>query len=166
MIFPKKDNFSVPALAACMLGLVTSPFIYIAIGAPFHFPPAFSFLIIPPFLVGSGFLLWRFLSKPTDHAMKKIPMLLEGISWMAIAIFIILVSRFNLQTKFERLGLFCTFFLSASLCCLPLVLIRKTALEQRLARLPGRVAISALLIILGLSGLSMISYLLSSPAFI
>jgi hypothetical protein len=166
VIFFQNDKFPAAALAACILGLVICPFLYIAIGALFRFPPAFSLLILPPFLVGSGFLLWRFLSKPTDRAMNILFLLIEGISWIAITVFLILISRFNLQTGFERFGLFCTFFLLTSLCFLPLVLMRKTALEQRLTRLPKSVSISALLVLLALSGLVMIAYLLSTPAFI
>ena len=166
MRFLRKDNFPAAALAAFILGLVVCPFVYIAVGAPFTFKPAFSLLMLPPVLVGSGFLLWRFLSKPTEHA-RNIPFLIiEGISWIAIVTFIILTSRFNLLTGLERFGLFCTFFLLASVSCLPLVLMRNTALEQRLRQLPKGVSLSALLIILALSGLAMIGYLLSTPAFI
>lgn len=166
MRFLRKNNFPATALAACMLGLVVCPFLYIATGALFNFPPAFSLLMLPPLLVGSGFLLWRFLSKPTERAMSILLLVIEGFSWIAIVAFLILTSRFNLLTGFERFGLFCTFFLLASVCCLPLVLMRQTALEQRLTQLPNGVSISALLVILVLSGLAMIAYLLSTPVFI
>jgi len=166
MRFLRKDNFTVTGLAACILGLVICPFLYIAIGALFSFSPAFSLLMLPPLLVGSSFLLWRFLSGPTDQATSTMFIVTEGISWIAIVAFVILISRFKLLTAFERFGLFCTFFMLASICCLPLVLIRETALEQRLTQLPNGLSISALLIILMLSGFVIIIYFLSTPVFI
>jgi hypothetical protein len=162
----RKDNFAAATLAACVLGLVMCPFPYIGIGALFSFPPAFSFLALPPFLAGSAFLLWRFLSKPADRAMNMLLLILEGISWIAIGAFLIPISGFNLQTGFERFGLSSAFFLLATICCLPLALMRKTALEQRLARLPDWISITALLVILALSGLAVVVYLLKKPAFI
>lgn len=166
MRFPRKDNFPATALAACVLGLVICPYLYIAIGALSNFKLAFSLLVLPLFLAGSGFLLWRFLSRPTDRAMNTLLLVIEGIGWIAVVAFLFLISGINLQIGFERFGASSTLFLLASVCCLPLVLMRKTALEQRLTQLPNGVTISALLVILASSGLTMIAYLLSTPTFI
>jgi hypothetical protein len=162
----RKDSLPSAALAACILGLVICPFWYIVIGAPFSFPPAFSFLMLPPQLIGSGYLLWRFLAKPPAHAMILTHVMLETVSWLAIIVFLIAISRFTLMTPFERLGLFCSFFLLAWFCCLPVTLLREIALEQRLRPLPFGVSVSVLIIVLMLSGIAMIAYLARPPAFI
>jgi hypothetical protein len=64
-----KRNLDTTALTACILGLVTCPFPYIAIGALSHF--AFSLTILPPFLIGSGFLLWRYRARPAASAIAS-----------------------------------------------------------------------------------------------
>lgn len=161
-------NPEIPAvgLASCIVGLVVSPYLYIAIGALFQFPPAFSFVALPPLLFGSGFLLRRFLAKPTGRAMSLITLAIEVVSWTGIVIFLFLISRFNLFTLFERAGLFCTFFLLASVLCLPLISLRNTALKQRLKKLPRGIALSVLILVLASSGLLVIVYQFSSPQFI
>ena len=58
------------------------------------------------------------------------------------------------------------FFLTASLCCLPLVWVRATALEERLARLPQVVIVSALGVVLLLSGMMLVAYLTTPARFI
>jgi hypothetical protein len=158
-------NLEIPAvgLAACIVGLIVSPYTYIAIGALFQFSLAFSLVTLPPLLFSSGFLLWRFLAKPKQGAMS-IPMLgFELISWIVIITFLILISRFNLFTVFERAGLFCTFFLSASVLCFPLVSLRDAALNHRLIKLPRGITIAVLTIVLILSVLIAIIYQISSP---
>lgn len=62
-----KRNLDTTALTACILGLVTCPFPYIAIGALSHFAFTFSLTILPPFLIGSGFLLWRYRKLDTQN---------------------------------------------------------------------------------------------------
>lgn len=161
-----RDRLPAAMLAACMTGLAICPFLFIAIGALSNFSPSFSFFILPPFLLGSGFLLWRFFSKPADQAANFIFLAMEAISWIGIVASLFLISGFTLMTGFERLGLACTFFLLASAVCLPVIWVRRTTLEERLAHLSKGVAISILLLILMLSGLSTAAYILSKPAFI
>lgn len=91
---------------------------------------------------------------------------IELISWIVIITFFILISRFNLFTMFERAGLFCTFFLSASVLCFPLVSMRNAALKHRLEKLPRGLTIAALILVLVSSGLIAIIYQISSPRFI
>jgi len=155
------------ALAACILGLVLCPFLFIAVGALSGFSDAFSFVMLPPFLLGSGFLLARFLSKPSDRAMRSVLLLaIEGVSWVAVGTFLYFVSGFNLMSGLERSGAACTSFLVASAASLPIVLLRRTALERRLAPLPSAVTVTLLLLILVVSGLATIAYLVAPPAFI
>ncbi len=51
----QRDSVSTGA-AACILGILVVPYLYIALGALFSFPLAFSLIMLPPLLVGSGFL--------------------------------------------------------------------------------------------------------------
>lgn len=153
-------------LAACVLGLVLCPFVYVAIGALAGFAPAFSWVSLPPLLVSSGYLLSRFLAKPKENASSHPQLMAEILSWSVIVAFVAVVSGFTLQTRFERIGLSLTFFLLASLLCLPGVLMRKTALQQRLGRLPNGVAKSVLLLVLSISAVTATAYLFGAQAFI
>ena len=162
----KMENIPATALAACMLGLIVSPYFYIAFGALGAFPPAFSFIMLPPLILGSGFLFWRFLAKPNDTKRGILFLVFEGLGWLAVIAFVIFVSRINLLTMFERFGLSCAFFLVASICALPVVAFRKTDLECRLAQIPKSISVGILLLMLLISGLATIAYWLGTPAFI
>jgi hypothetical protein len=160
------SNLPVAALAACVLGLLLCPFGYVAIGALAGFAPAFSWVTLPPLLLSSGYLLFRFLTQPKENASSGAHLIAEVVSWIVIVAFITLVSGFTLLTTFERVGLSLTIFLVVSLLCLPVVLIRKTALQQRLTRLPNVIARSVLLLVLLASAATATVYLLRAPAFI
>jgi hypothetical protein len=153
-------------LAACVLGLVLCPFAYIAIGALRGFAPAFSYLTLPPLLAGAGYLLYRFLSRPAQAPSSTLLLSAEVVSWILIALFLVAVSNFTLFTRFERIGLSATLFLVATLVSLPVVILRRTALQGRLSRLPDAVAIVLLLAVLLVAGVTMTVYLLRPPAFL
>ena len=153
-------------LSACILGLALCPFAYIAIGALGGFAPAFSFLALPLLLASSGFLIYRFIWKRTWVRANKLLLLAEAGSWVLIVTFLGIVSGFTLQTRFERAGLFATLFLSVSLLCLPLVLMRNTALRERLGGLPDQFALPLLLVIILTAAGTMAVYLFQSPAFL
>jgi hypothetical protein len=152
-------------LAACVLGLVLCPFAYIAIGALRGFAPAFSFLTLPPLLASAGYLLYRFLSRPPQGPSNMLLLSAEVFSWILIGLFLVVVSGFTLVTRFERFGLSATLFLVASLVSLPVVLLRRTALQQRLSGLPRALAIVLLLAVLVVALVTMVVFLLQAPAF-
>lgn len=165
------QNFPAAVLAGGVLGLVICPYLYLAMdivtGTLFtSFPPAFFLLILSPFLVGSGFLLWRFLSKPTDQQTSMRLLIMEGIGWTAVVVFLAYVSGANLQTGFGRFGLACALFLIAWAGCLPLVFMLKTALERRLAAMGSPLTVGVVLIILTISVVTTISYLTIPQRFI
>jgi len=163
----ENNNFATAALAACILGLLVSAYLYIAIGALFGFNLAFSVLILPLFLGTSGFLLWRYLSKPKDRPLKFQLIAIEIVSWIGVLAFLYIISGFTIMTISERIGLTSTFFLLASIFCLPLIRLRKsTTLEQRLMRLSSGITIGVLIVVLTLSSLAMMIYLFSTPRFI
>jgi hypothetical protein len=160
-------RFAVAALAACLLGLALCPVGFIAMGALSQFPPLFSAVMLPPFLLGCCFLLWRYLSRPAEPPTRRIALLLAEVpSWIAVAVFLFFVSGFTLLTTFERLGIVSTAFLAASVVCLPVVLLRRTALERRLADLPGALVLAVLLLLLAGASAATVAYLRTPPAFI
>jgi hypothetical protein len=154
-------------LSACLVGLALSPLGFIAIGALSDFSPAFSGLVLPPLLLSVVFLLRRFLARP-----RQIPSspswawLLEAASWIIIVGVLYVISAAHLMRGLERLGGVCTAFLTAAGICLPILLLRRSAIEARLARLPQNVAIILLIVVVGISGWAMIAYLAAPPAFI
>lgn len=163
----RMDRFPSAALTACILGLVICPAPFIAIGARSGLPSAIGFVLLPAFVFGSAFLLVRFLGKtanrsPGAHAMR----IAEAAAWVVIAAFLFFVSGVNLMTGVERSGAVSTFFLAASVCWLPVVAVRKTALEARLTQLPRRVAIVMLIVVVAVSGISMINFIVTPSAFI
>jgi len=150
------------ALAAFVLGWVLCPFIYVAIGALGHFfAPAFFFIALPLMLISSGCLLFRFLGKPKEPASSAAWLIAEILSWFLIAAFITVVSNFTLFTPFERIGVLFMLYLLASLLSLPIVLMRKTALQQRLMKLPNSVITLLLVLVASISVVITAVYLLS-----
>lgn len=170
MTLPQSDagsgKLARAGLAACILGLVLCPFAYIAMGALRGFAPAFSWLTLPPLLAGSGYLLYRFLSNRPRATTGKVPLLLELISALLIAAFLVIVSGFTLFSIVERVGLFCMLFLICTLLALPIVLLRKTALADRLARLQGKLSLGLMLLVLLAAIAATGLYLIRPPAFL
>ena len=93
-------------------------------------------------------------------------MVLESISWIVIVLFLVIVSGFTLLTHSERVGLVSSFFLLASVCVLPVVFMRNTALKHRLTKLPKAASISFLVVVLLTTGICAIVYLLTPTKFI
>ncbi len=152
-------------LSSYILGIVLCPLAYIAIGALTGFAPAFSFLSLPPLLVSTSYLLFRFLSKPGRGSSNKLLVTAEIASWILIVAFIILISDFTLLTRFERIGLFSTLFLLTTLVSLPIVLMHQTVLEERLRQLPNTIATLLLLVVLLAEVVITIVYIFRVPAF-
>ena len=93
-------------------------------------------MAFPPALSGCGFLSFRHLLKPHDSSARKILLLgIESASWIAIARFLFFVSSINLMTPLERVRVVSMVFLVSRTVFVPVVLLRRTALERRLGRL-------------------------------
>ncbi len=153
-------------LAACVLGLLLCPFAYIAIGALRGFGIAFTLITAPPLLASSGYLLYRFLSRPVqDGASRPLFVWAEAVSWVIIAAFLVLVSGFTLMTGLERIGLTSALFLATTVISFPVVLIRRMALQERLMRLPSTAATLLLATVLVLAATAAAVYALRAPAF-
>ncbi|MCL2075327.1 MAG: hypothetical protein FWH15_02585 [Betaproteobacteria bacterium] len=136
-----KNRSSLPAtaLAALVLGLVLCPFIY----ALFHVlgqtvtPNLSLFVVLLLLLISGGCLLFRFLGKPKEPASSGAWLIAEILGWLVIAMSIMILSQCVFCSILDRTGGFLMFFLFASLLSLPVVLMRKTALQQRLMKLPN-----------------------------
>lgn len=163
MIGVRGHRCSTKGLASCILGLVVTPYVYLAMGAPLHFPLAFSLITLPPLVLSSGFLFWRFLSGPSQSKNGVTRRVLEAVCVLSTVAFLVVISNFSLFTGFERVGIFCASFLGVSACCLPVFLLRPTALEQRLQHLPRGSAMAIVVIVVGLSGVLAMVHLLASP---
>jgi hypothetical protein len=166
MKWPARKNLAATALTACILGLVTCPLPFIAAGALSHLTRDFYFVELPPFLVGSGFLLRRYLARP-PRAAGDIPLLVaEILSWDAIAVVLFIVSAIGLQDTAERIGSSSMSFLLTSLLCLPLVIWRETALEAWIGRLPRAMSVGALVIVLAAAAIAIAADFLIPPHLI
>lgn len=156
---------SIPAtaLAACALGLLLSPYPYLAVpvrSESVELSLWLSLLLLPC----SGFVLWRALSKPHGSREPRIAFLvLEVLCWALTAAVLYLVSGARLMRGPERLGAACVVFLAMSALCVPLVISRNSTLVQRLLRVPRGLALFALLSILVLCG-SIAGYHLVVPS--
>ena len=163
---PRKD-VAVTALAACIVGLIVCPVAYIALGIRAEFSRQFYFTALPPFALACGFLLWRYLGKPGERTAPRLPVLLaEGVSWIVIARFLFLMSGIHLLRGAERMGVASKWFLVATAISLPVVLMRQTALQRRLAALPKAVVTAMLLLILGLAAGALITDAVTPRRFI
>jgi hypothetical protein len=160
-----KKNLTATALTACILGLVTCPLPYVAIGALSEFAFTFSLILLLPFFIGSGFLLWRYLARPPISGGIRL-LVAEILSWGVVAAFLFFISGFSLMTTAERIGLASMFFLLTSLLCLPLVIWRETALEAWIGRLPKAMSAAALVIVLVATGIAIVAFFLMPPHLI
>jgi hypothetical protein len=153
-------------LTACLLGLVLCGFPYLVVGRR-DFSPSVYYLALPPFLLATGFLLWRYLAKPGAPPARPVPLLLaEAVSWIAIARFVVFVSAINLLVGIGRVGFVCQWFLLGAVISLPVVIRRRTSLEERLAAWPRPLAIAALLLILSLATAAVIADVLTPTKFL
>jgi len=161
MKLPAKRNLVATALTACVLGLVTSPLSFIVVGAPTS-----SLILLLPFFVSSGFLLWRYLAR-SPIAVGGIPLLVaEILSWNVIAVILFIVSAIGLQDTAQRIGSSSMSFLLTSLLCLPLVIWRETALEAWIRGLPRAVPVVTLVIVLAATGVAIVAFFLIPSHFI
>jgi hypothetical protein len=160
------SKFPSAGLSACILGMVLVPFAYIAIGALSAFAVGFAVLTVPIVLVAAGYLLYRLLSKPPRPAdVSVLPRVGEIVSWVLIACFVTLVSSFNLLTRFERVGLTCTLFLASFALALPVVLMRPTALHDRIRSMARSVILFWLVAILAAAVTVAIVFMIRPASF-
>ena len=160
MMLSSRRDLAATALTACILGAATCPLPYIAMGALSQFALAFSLILLPPFLMGCGFLLWRYLARPAASPDGMVLRGAEILSWGGVAVFLFFISGFTLLGTPHRIGLASMLFLLTSLVCLPLVVWKDTALETRIKRRPRAVAVAALLVLLAAAGLATAAYFL------
>jgi Na+-transporting NADH:ubiquinone oxidoreductase subunit NqrE len=160
---PSHRTIAATGLSACVFGLALCPYVYVAIGALAGFGLAFSFLTLPPLAASTALLLYCFLSKPSGQRTR---LRLELICFSVVIAFLVLVSGFSLHTTLERIGLSASVFLASSALCLPVVLVRRTALQQRVESLPVLAVRLTLIAILTVASAAAVAFSFAEPAFI
>lgn len=148
-------------LAACLLGFVFCPVPFVVLAARAELQPIAAAVIAAAFVLRAGFLPARLLGKTRSGTSMRL--LLELASWVTIAALLLFISQMHLMRGVERWGTISLIFLGASALCFPLVWVRRTALEQRLTRLPRTIVITALCALLTLSGTMLYAYV-TTPA--
>jgi ABC-type amino acid transport substrate-binding protein len=153
------------ALAACVLALAICPVGFIATGTLGMYPPTFGYVMVPPFVLGCGFLLGRYLARP--GAPRRLPLLLlELPSWIAVLALLFFLSNYSLLTSFERVSGVCVAFLAALALCLPVALLRRTALEERLGGIPTGAALALVLVLIATTAVVAVVHLTTPDRFL
>ena len=152
------DRIGAGVLSACLLGLASSPAYYILL---FGYQDLEALLVpglAPAFLpgvAGSVLLLVRFLSVPQDQEDRRLRWRFwEAIGWLGVVVtlwpFVLGMPLFG--DAWHQAGAVSLFVLLAAAVYLPVVLLRNTALERRLRRLPRVVILSCLVVLVGTMG--------------
>ena len=167
-----RSRLPAKALAACLLGLVLSSFLWLALVAAFKdIPenweaPKFWLPLLLQIVCGC-YLLYRFLRKPNQRPASRVLLACDWFSVLAIIGSIIVVSRWFMVFENETIFPIVTslvFFLFATLISLPVMLIRKTELHQRLmTRLPNG-ALMALVALVLAGSIGTVTILAMQPA--
>jgi hypothetical protein len=124
-------------LSSSIMGLLLAPLVYIGIGSLSGFAVAFSLISLPLLLPSCAFLLYSYLRRPANlNAPRRWLPVAESITWLVVALFLVLVSGFTLLTTTERIGLFFTLALAASLTAAPCMAFRPTSLAARISQWP------------------------------
>jgi hypothetical protein len=164
---PALQRLPVTALAACVLGIVLCPVPYALLAARAEFTSFALPTTALPFAIGAAVLFRRLLRKPQVVATRSRAMQwVELASWVTVVSFLFFISQIHLLRGVQRWGAVSAVFLSASVCCLPLVWLRPTVIEQRLAVLPRALILTALCGILAVSGILLLMYLSTPTQFI
>ena len=84
-----------------ILGMSTTPLIYIFSGALFSFSIMFSVILLPPYIISLGIILKRRVIGEKSN--KVTYQVIELICFLIAITFIVLISDYNLQTIIERI---------------------------------------------------------------
>lgn len=160
-----RSSYAQAGLAACCVGLALSPLAYIATGALGGFAPVFSMITLPPLAAALGLLLYRLLGRPRPADSGPVGAVAEGLSWLVVVAFLVLVSGFTLMTPFERVGQTLSYFLTCTVLSVPLILWRPTEAARRTSGLGEATASLVLFGLLAVCGAVALLYLVQPPAF-
>jgi len=140
-------------LAACILGLATSPVPLLLLGGWSEFSGGLRPLVLLV-LLACGFLVFRNAARASEDGRQGLgSRAAETVSWIVVAMFVFVASGINLLIGVERAGVVADSFLLATLVWLPIAIYRRTELERRLTMFAKRVVAGVLLILLATSGL-------------
>ncbi|GKS88683.1 hypothetical protein VDF98_03380 [Xanthomonas campestris pv. raphani] len=114
-------RFGADGLAALVLGLLTTPFAYVATGVLGDFSWQFSLLFVPPLLAGVAFLAHELLSRGSGAKPSSLQRVLAVAAWGFVLCFVTIVSGARLQQGWERVGGLCVLWLVCSVLAFPAV---------------------------------------------
>lgn len=155
------------ALAACLLGFVWCPLPFLALAARAELQPMASTMLFSIFSLSAGVLLVRLLRKPSETPSFGIAIgIVELASWATLAAILLFISKMHLMRGVERWGTVSLVFMSASVLCFPVVWMRRTAVEQRIKRLPRAMIVSALCIVLAVTSTTIFLYVTTPARFL
>jgi hypothetical protein len=144
-------------LAACIVGLAIAPLPLLLLGGRSEWGSVFGIVAGAVVLSASGALVCRYVVRRADTARSGTGgRVVEAASWVVVIAFMIVGSGINLAVGIERAGIVADSFLLLTLLGLPVVVLRRTAIEGRLTRLPRagvRIGATAALVIAGLVAL-------------
>jgi len=145
-------------LAACVLGLATAPLPLLLLGGRSEWGSGpFGIAASALVLLATGALVFRYVIRRANAAGTGAGgRVVEVASWVVVIAFLIVGSGINLLVGIERAGVVADSFLLLSLLGLPVVILRRTAVEGRLTRLPRagvRIGAVAVLVVAGLVAL-------------
>jgi len=144
-------------LASCVLGLATAPLPLLLLGGRSEWGGAFGVVASVTVLLSSGALVYRYIVRRAGaHGAGTGGRVVEAASWMVVIAFLIVGSGINLLVGIARAGVVADSFLLLTLLALPVVILRRTAIEARLTRLPRggvRIGVAVALVVAGLIAL-------------
>lgn len=153
-------------LASLILGFWLSPFIFISLGVLGGFGWEFSALFLPFLIVSQYYLFYTCILDQKAFSCHWISNLLAFLSWLIIALFIAIVSRVNLMSGIEQLGLISLTILFGNLVTFVLSLFYQTPLEKCLGSYNRYfVLVSLIFPVIGMI-VSSVMWLLSETRFI
>jgi hypothetical protein len=144
-------------LAACVLGFATAPLPLLLLAGRSEWGGAFGIVASTVVLLASGALVYRYVIRRAEAARTGAAgCVVEAVSWVVVIAFLIVGSGIKLLVGVARAGVVADSFLLLTLLELPVVILRRTAVERRLARLPRagvRIGATAALVVAGLVAL-------------
>lgn len=123
-------------LAACVFGMAMAPLPLLVLGISEWSSP-FGLMASGLVLLACAALVFRYVIRRTDTAgLRTGGGLLEVASWAVVLAFLVVGSGIKLLVGIERVGLVADSFLLLTILGLPITILRRTAIERRLTRLP------------------------------
>lgn len=131
-------------LGAAVLGFVVSPCFYLVLGTLRNVPAGVAVVMLSAVAGAVGLLLRRNLSSPAYRPTRSAT-LLEWIAAAVVIGFVAISSQLVIVSNAKRFAFNVTLVTVAWIACLPVLMTRRTILDERISRLPLSVSSGVLL---------------------